>query len=60
MLKKINISMLIRLSELIRNDDFLTKHYKKVNCVMPSQKFTLVPAPLYDPGKKIRIFYFQS
>ncbi len=48
-----------KIAEIIRNDDFLTKHYKKVNIVMPSQKFTLVPAPLYDPGKKSEYFTFN-
>ena len=38
--------------DIIGKDDFLTKAYKKVNIVMPSPKFTLVPAPLYDPAKK--------
>ena len=48
-----------KISELIRNDDFLTKRYKRVNCVMPSPKFTLVPTPLYDPGKKVEYFTFN-
>lgn len=48
-----------RISELISKDDFLTKKYKKINCVMPTQKFTLVPAPLYDPGKKSEYFSFN-
>jgi hypothetical protein len=47
------------ISELIYKDDFLTKKFRKVNCVMPSQKFTLVPAPLYDPGKKVQYFAFN-
>jgi len=48
-----------KISELLRNDDFLTKRYKKVNCVLPSSKFTLVPTPLYDPGKKDEYFTFN-
>lgn len=48
-----------KISELLRNDDFLTRRYKKINCVMPSSKFTLVPAPLYDPGKKDEYFGFN-
>jgi Protein of unknown function (DUF3822) len=48
-----------KISELIRNDDFLSKRYKKVNYVMVSSKFTLVPAPLYDPGKKVEYFIFN-
>jgi hypothetical protein len=42
--------------EIIARDDFLTKKYKKVNVVMPSQKYTLVPEPLFDPGKKDEYF----
>jgi len=48
-----------KLDELISKDDFLTKRYKKVNVVMPSKKFTLVPAPLFDPGKKDEYFTFN-
>ena len=48
-----------KISELIRNDDFLSKRYKKVNYVLASSKFTLVPAPLYDPGKKVEYFVFN-
>jgi hypothetical protein len=48
-----------KIKELISNDDFLTRRYKKINCVMPSSKFTLVPAPLYDPGKKDEYFSFN-
>jgi hypothetical protein len=48
-----------KIDELIRNDDFLTKHYKRIKCIMPSWKFTLVPAPLYDPAKKEEYFSFN-
>lgn len=48
-----------KISELIEHDDFLKRRYKKVNCVMPSSKFTLVPSPLYDPGKKSEYFIFN-
>jgi len=48
-----------KLADIISKDDFLTRHYKKVNFVMPSPKFTLVPAPLYDPGKKNEYFKFN-
>jgi Protein of unknown function (DUF3822) len=48
-----------KINELLSKDDFLTKHYKKVNYIMPSPKFTLVPAPLYDPGKKDEYFTFN-
>jgi len=48
-----------KVGELLHQDDFLIKKYKKVYCVMPSSKFTLVPAPLYDPGKKDEYFTFN-
>jgi hypothetical protein len=48
-----------KISELLLKDDFLTKRYKRVHCVMPSPKFTLVPSPLYDPGKKAEYFNFN-
>ena len=48
-----------KISELITRDDFLTKKYKKVNLVLPSSKFTLVPGPLFDPGKKEEYFKFN-
>jgi hypothetical protein len=48
-----------QISELLRNDDFLIKRFKRINCVMPSSKFTLVPTALYDPGKKDEYFGFN-
>ena len=48
-----------KIREFLKNDDFLTKRYKKISCVMPSPKFTLVPKPLYDPGKKDEYFTFN-
>jgi hypothetical protein len=48
-----------QIADLINKDDFLTKRYKKVNIVMPSPKFTLVPAPLFDPGRKDDYFSFN-
>jgi hypothetical protein len=48
-----------QISEIIHKDDFLTKKYKKVRIVMPSPKFTLVPAPLFDPGRKDDYFTFN-
>jgi hypothetical protein len=48
-----------KISELLHKDDFLTKHYKKVHCVIPTQKFTLVPSPLFDPARKVEYFTFN-
>ena len=47
------------LGEMIRKDDFLSRKYKKVNAVTPSPKFTVVPAPLFDPGRKDEYFLFN-
>jgi hypothetical protein len=48
-----------KISELLDKDDFLLRKYKKVNIVMPSPRFTLVPAPLFDPAKKDEYFTFN-
>ncbi len=48
-----------RIRELISKDDFLTRRYRKVNVVMPTPKFTIIPAPLFDPGKKEEYFSFN-
>jgi hypothetical protein len=48
-----------KINELLMKDDFLSKRYRKVNVVLPSRKFTLVPAPLFDPGKKDEYFDFN-
>ena len=48
-----------KINEILIKDDFLTKRYRKVNAVMPSAKFTIVPAPLFDPGKKDEYFTFN-
>ena len=45
-----------RIRELISKDDFLTKNFKRVNVIIPSYKSTLIPSPLYDPGKKEEYF----
>ncbi|MCE5347768.1 MAG: DUF3822 family protein [Bacteroidales bacterium] len=48
-----------KINELIGKDDFLTKRYKKVKLLMPSKKYTIVPSPLFDPGKKEEYFTFN-
>jgi hypothetical protein len=48
-----------QLTDLIAKDDFLTKNYKKAFIIMPSPRFTMVPAPLFDPGKKEEYFNFN-
>ncbi len=44
------------LNELLSKDDFLSRRYKKINIVIPSRKFTLVPSALFDPAKKDEYF----
>jgi hypothetical protein len=48
-----------KIDELINKDDFLKRHYRKVRVLTPSAKFTLIPAPLFDPGKKDEYFRFN-
>jgi uncharacterized protein DUF3822 len=43
-------------NEILEKDDFLSRQYKKVNIITPSPKFTLIPPPLFDPGKKDEYF----
>jgi hypothetical protein len=47
------------IDEIINKDDFLTRKYKKVTVLLPSRKFTLIPAPLFDPGRKDEYFSFN-
>ena len=42
--------------EIVSKDDFLSKRFKKVNLVLPSSKYTLIPSPLFDPEKKEEFF----
>jgi hypothetical protein len=42
--------------ETIISDSFLTARFKKINLILPSQKSTLVPYPLFDPLKKDEYF----
>lgn len=45
--------------EYISKDDFLGRHFRRVHIITPSPKFTLVPAPLYDPDRKKDYFSFN-
>lgn len=45
--------------EFIEKDDFLTRRYKKTRIIIPSSRFTVVPAPLFDPAKKDDFFSFN-
>jgi hypothetical protein len=48
-----------KIKEILSGDDFLIRKYKKTSIVMPSKKFTLVPASLFDPAKKEEYFRFN-
>jgi hypothetical protein len=47
------------IKDFIVKDDFLTRKYKNVRIVLPSAKFTTIPAPLFDPSKKDDYFNFN-
>jgi hypothetical protein len=47
------------IEEIISKDDFLTKKFKQAHIILPSPKFTLIPSPLFDPGKKDEYFAFN-
>jgi hypothetical protein len=48
-----------KIKEIFSDEVFLKKHYKKINVILPAPKLTVVPAPLYDPGKKDEFFLFN-
>lgn len=45
-----------QIKEILLSDSFLSRRYKSVRIVLPSSKFTLVPAPLYEPEKRDEFF----
>jgi len=47
------------LTGVITSDEYLKKKYRKIYIITPSPKFTLVPAPLYDPEKTEEYFIFN-
>jgi len=48
-----------KISGIIDSDDFLLRKFKKLVVQTPSRKSTIIPAALYDPGKKDRYFTFN-
>jgi len=48
-----------QIEEIVNKDDFLNRKYRRTKLVMPSLRSTLVPAPLYDPGRKDEYFAFN-
>ncbi len=49
-----------RLNEIIRKDDFLTRHYRKTCLITPTSKSTLIPSPLFDDTKKAEYLAFNQ
>jgi hypothetical protein len=49
----------VRVAEIISKDDFLMRRFKKVHLITPSQKSTLIPAPLYEESRKEDYFRFN-
>ena len=47
------------LQEMIMNDDFLKRHYRKVYVITPGVNSTLVPNPLYDNSLKDEYYKFN-
>ncbi len=47
------------IKDIIIKDDFLPGKYRNVRIVLPSSRFTTIPAPLYDPAKKDEYFNFN-
>ena len=47
------------ISEIIEADDFLKRKYRKVFITLPSLRYTLVPAPVYEPALKEDYFRFN-
>lgn len=48
-----------QIEELVGNDDFITKHFKKTRIITPSWRSTLIPDPLFISEKKDEYFAFN-
>lgn len=48
-----------QVEEIIARDDFLSRKYKTIKLVTPAPRYTLIPAPLYDPARKDEYFSFN-
>jgi hypothetical protein len=49
-----------RLNEIIKKDDFLTRHFKRTYIITPTSKSTLVPSPLFDETIKANYLAFNQ
>jgi hypothetical protein len=47
------------LNDIIEADDFLKRHYRKIIIIVPTLKYTMVPAPVYEPSLKDDYFRFN-
>jgi hypothetical protein len=45
--------------DFLNKDDFLLRRYKKANVILPASRSTLVPSPIFDPGKRDLYFTFN-
>ena len=45
--------------DAIIKDDFLTRNYRRTVLILPSPRYTLIPAPLFDPARKDDYFSFN-
>ena len=47
------------LDDIIGADDFLLRHYRKIFIIVPTMRYTMVPAPVYEPSLKDEYFRFN-
>lgn len=47
------------ISDIVEKDDFLNRRYKKIYLIIPSQKSTLIPSPLFEESAKEDYFRFN-
>ena len=48
------------LNDIIEADDFLKRHYRKVFIIVPTMKYTMIPAPVYEPSLRDDYFRFNQ
>jgi hypothetical protein len=46
-------------ADIIESDDFLKRKFRKVFIIVPGQKFTLIPKPVFEPELKEDYFRFN-